>query len=711
MQTVTVNGEQKPFLYNLSAGEHHLNLYYMERGSSFSNCHIYFNISPRFMLTLKKQDLLTNTPLKDVTFGVYMDEQCTKPAELWPNYEASLNGQSIHTFTTNDKGEGSIWGFSSGNTYYIREELSAEGYSVPKGLIKMVLDNRGVADYTAMVVPDDTITDTAVSNPSPGFKAKLTVDETNQTLNLNVTNSLQEGETTEVYVRKVWEGTDTTPVTVYLLADGNRIREMTLNDDNDWQHVWRNLPKYKNGDPAEDGTVSKVEITYTVEEGIVPGYMGTIEPITESTSVTTVWNEAHAFMSNETYLLQSSGKYLATNANGGLEWVTEEVAKISNSAQWTVEKISDNDVTLKNVSYYLRYSAESWNRLNFYASTDPGSVTFKDSHFQLRYNIQTLYMTTVIDGSGIAGASYNSYDPNIARFTLYQRTDTETSVTVNGLGFKITNKPIPDTNITSLTVTKRWTERDGETPFEDTALYQEYTVPVKLLADGVDSGRSGSLRLRNGWKYTFSGLQKFNSFGEEIKYTVVENWNNEDWTPRYTEVTPEDNGTYSVGITNVYSRKIDIPVEKNWDSSIYQREQESVEIRLYTAVGDNQTGTLVDTIVVSEETDWKGVLKAIPPEIENVSYYIYEATDQFAPEYGVPARIFIDGTSQRVCRVIFNSETGDAETSVVTNRPFIELPETGGSGTIPYTAGGALLMLAAWVLLYNKIFKRRRGAA
>jgi len=209
-------------LKDLDPGVHHLTLYYMERGSSFSNCHIYFNISPRFMLSLKKQDLLSNEQLENVEFGVYMDENCTVEAELWPNYEASLNGSSIHTFKTNAKGEGSIWGFAAGNTYYIREESAAQGYSIPNGLIKMELDNHGMAYYTAMVVADETITDTTVTNPSPGFTAKLTVNEANQTLNLDVTNSLQEGEITEVLVKKVWEGTETTSVTVYLLADGQR---------------------------------------------------------------------------------------------------------------------------------------------------------------------------------------------------------------------------------------------------------------------------------------------------------------------------------------------------------------------------------------------------------------------------------------------------------------------------------------------------------
>lgn len=46
----------------------------------------------------------------------------------------------------------------------------------------------------------------------------------------------------------------------------------------------------------------------------------------------------------------------------------------------------------------------------------------------------------------------------------------------------------------------------------------------------------------------------------------------------------------------------------------------------------------------------------------------------------------------------------------ITNTPITyTLPETGGIGTLPYTAGGLLLMAAAALLLGQEIKRRREG--
>ena len=58
---VTINGVKDNALSNVlqsvSSGEHKLTLYYLERGSSLSNCAIYFNLAPRFDFTIQKEDI------------------------------------------------------------------------------------------------------------------------------------------------------------------------------------------------------------------------------------------------------------------------------------------------------------------------------------------------------------------------------------------------------------------------------------------------------------------------------------------------------------------------------------------------------------------------------------------------------------------------------------------------------------------------------
>ena len=65
-------------------------------------------------------------------------------------------------------------------------------------------------------------------------------------------------EKTEVSVNKTWIGKKLSSVKVNLLADGKKVDEVTLNEQNNWKHTFTNLNKYK-----DDG---KTEIKYTVEE-------------------------------------------------------------------------------------------------------------------------------------------------------------------------------------------------------------------------------------------------------------------------------------------------------------------------------------------------------------------------------------------------------------------------------------------------------------
>lgn len=708
--TVTVEGAEQTaktaLIQSLEPGEHTLTLLYMERGSSMSNCSIYFNISPRFTLSLQKEDLMSNALLNGAEFQVFMDEGCTVPATLWPSYQAYQQSAANTTNTlTVVKGKSTIWGFAAGNTYYIKETKppdklpNGQEYLLPNGLIRMELSNKGVASYTVIVIPDPNAPP-GEENPSPGFTVEgFRIDEETHVAYLIITNSLQQGETTEVLVRKVWEGTETTPVTVYLLADGKRIREVTLRNENGWQHIWENLPKFQT-----DGTT---EIQYTVEEGTVTGYVGTVESITQSTVTTAAWEQTGSFAGNETFLLQTPAGCLATDETGKLHWVSIETAKVSASAQWTVEYLNGTTLRLKNeAGYYLRSNWLGWGdgEAYFYTAKQEGTVRFENARFREDTN-EARYMLTQIDSSGHAQSSYNNEHTHVARFTLHQKTQEESGEELNGLGFRITNRPISAENQTELTVTKRWTQRDGETPFVDTSFYQESNVPVKLLINGADSGRSGSLNLRNGWKYTFSGLPKKDAQGNDIMYSVAEDWDSEYWEPKYGNVISNGDGTYTTEINNVYSYLVEIPVEKTWDDFIHDGDRTPVTFVLYSAADDNMTGTLMGTVTVSADTQWKGVFRTVPPEEAKVKYYIYETTDRFMPGYGEPTSIFIDGVSRTVSRVTFDAETGMAANTVVMNHPMVELPKTGASGTGRFTAGGLLLTAAAVILL---CYKRRK---
>jgi hypothetical protein len=85
--------------------------------------------------------------------------------------------------------------------------------------------------------------------------------------------------------------------------------------------------------------------------------------------------------------------------------------------------------------------------------------------------------------------------------------------------------------------------------------YETSQVPIRLLADGKDTGRTVTLSLKNGWTETFRGLPYANENGQVITYTVEEIWDNENWEHLYGEIITVgsgDNVSYETTITNVY---------------------------------------------------------------------------------------------------------------------------------------------------------------
>ena len=116
-------------------------------------------------------------------------------------------------------------------------------------------------------------------------------------------------------------------------------------------------------------------------------------------------------------------------------------------------------------------------------------------------------------------------------------------------GFTITNKknetPAPET--TSVSVTKKWVGKTGD------------QAVVELYA-GDEMVKTATLTEKEGWHHTFTDLDKKDSFGKEIKYSVKEKTIS-GWQSSVSGTA--ENGFV---ITNTWkeSGKISIPVTKIW---------------------------------------------------------------------------------------------------------------------------------------------------
>jgi hypothetical protein len=88
----------------------------------------------------------------------------------------------------------------------------------------------------------------------------------------------------------------------------------------------------------------------------------------------------------------------------------------------------------------------------------------------------------------------------------------------------------------------------------DAALYQEYDVTVRLLANGIATGRSVTLNLKNNWEGSFLGLPYKDESGNVIHYSVMEVWEKERWVTSYGEIVTDGGSppNYSTTLVNTY---------------------------------------------------------------------------------------------------------------------------------------------------------------
>ena len=564
---VTVNGVVDQALSNvvkkIAAGEHTLTIMYLERGSSQSNAAFYFNLAPRFSLDIQKEDVLTQKLLDGAQFSVYTDAACTQPAKLYTSEQAYHMGEAARNTFTIQEGKTHMWGLASGNTYYIKETRGpdAEGYSCANGIIRLLLDKDGVATYYVDVIPDGS------GNPvSNGFTVhNVRIDEQTQSAYIVITNAPDVvTETTTVQVYKQWEDEldhSGDYITAYLTVtdpDGTvrRIREITLSAENNWIYTWTNLPKY------DYERMTKVQ--YGIVESYESGYYSTVRKVTEIVVGSTTWGEAMEFKNGQTYVLQTGNGCLSTTGAGsdtGYKWVDLETAKASPYALWTAH-LSGNTMKLTNgagqtitfyygggspTDFYSSTGGESNNSKQYFRWSDAGTSGFR--FYYDAPNGRDYYMATSLNSAGKFNYSTSASGGMI--FKPLTKITTEQIVEVQDWGYQILNTPLAKDNETSLEVTKHWDLANSGKVSD----YEQAQVTIHLYANGVDTGRSVTLSLKNNWKATFQGLPYKDADGNVIHYTVVETWETDTWRPSYGPVNTVAGKppTYTTYVTNIHA--------------------------------------------------------------------------------------------------------------------------------------------------------------
>ena len=250
--------------------------------------------------------------------------------------------------------------------------------------------------------------------------------------------------------------------------------------------------------------------------------------------------------------------------------------------------------------------SKTWNDNNDQDGARPDSITIN-----LLANGKVINALTVTAENGWAWTFENlpKYENggNLITYTI-----TETTVdgyTTEYDGFNVTNTHAPEK--TTVTVSKSWQDNNNQDGIRPAS------ITVKLLANGVDTGKTLVLSADNSWTGSFTDLDKY-ATGEVIAYTVEE-----IVVEGYTTVIT-GNQIDGYQITNSHTpATIVVSGSKTWNDNDDQDgvRPNSITINLLA------NGTVVDTISVTAENNWAWTFENLP-KYENgveITYTITEA--------------------------------------------------------------------------------------
>ena len=549
------------------------------------------------------------------------------------------------------------------------------------------------ADGTAIVytVKEDDITNYTVAitgDAATGF----TITNTNT-------------EKVNVPVAKKWIGPKANSVTVHLLADGvDTGKTLTLDEAGNWTGTFSSLDKYK-----ADGT----EIVYTVKEDDIANYTVAITgDVTSGFTITNTNTEKVSVSGTKTWNDNNNqdGKRPASITVNLLKNGTKVDSKtvtpdVSGAWTYSFSGLDKYDATGTEITYTV-----SEDSVDGYTSTITGTnitnsytpettvVKVTKAWVGPKTNSVTVHLladgidtgkTLTLDEAGNWTGTFSNLpkykDGTAITYTVKEDDVANYTNAITGdatTGFTITNTNTEKVNVP---VKKEWVGPKAG------------PVTVRLLADGVDTGKTVTLSDANSWTDTFSGLDKYKADGTEIVYTVKE-----DDITNYTSATTGD-ATTGFTITNTNTEKVNVPVKKEWIGP----KAGPVTVRLLAdGVDTGKTTTLSDA---NSWTDTFSGLDKYKADGTAITYTVKE--DEVS---GYTSEITGDATTGFTItntEVPHDTPKPKEDTPKKSNRK----PAKRSGGVVPYTgdsnATGIAIALAsaAVVLIGGGIYLRRKG--
>lgn len=360
------------------------------------------------------------------------------------------------------------------------------------------------------------------------------------------------------------------------------------------------------------------------------------------------------------------------------------------------------------------------------AASEYASVTLPSSDGSWSHTFTKL-PTIATDGTSTTYTYFVVEDGGSQYDVTYRQGDTDVNenTPVSGGTITVTNT----VESKSITVNKTWLDVSGAeiSPESTHITFKLYQNGNPYDADTTDDIAHTPYKITpvdGVWSLTIDDLPVTDANGVTCVYTVRDeavyytdsNGNVKDYSDYYTpEYSDLSNGIITIANTKT---KADIGINKKWANDemtkgpvtfyLYQfvssappttvnREENGAysqsDVPNVSGMTPYRTITLCaeennGTEITNASKTWKPLPLVGEDEEGNTVYYSYFAVEQdggYIPSYSTATPV-----------------TGEVRI-YVTNAAYYELPQTGSTGTTPYTAGGALLMLLAIALLmYNQ---------
>lgn len=277
-------------------------------------------------------------------------------------------------------------------------------------------------------------------------------------------------------------------------------------------------------------------------------------------------------------------------------------------------------------------------------------------------------------------------------------------------------------NLTSVTVEKKWNNSDG-TPLASPPDSIDFDLVMYSSKEKPVSGKSATVIGQivnteyNKVRMTFAGDTLYTEDTVmTLKVTYPQRgdiqhnggivpviyWNNQTISPVKTE-EPENES----GITWVYECKLKAGENQIYGKLVHNGDSHNIEATYQSPTQPTNTEVKRIPYTLSSSDKWRMTIPNLPrsdkDEAGSTVYYSYKVEEiNTSTDYKVSYSTTNGVTSGLITMV--NTKTPEQE------EPTYELPSTGSpGGTVPYTAGGAAIALAAVLCGYNSRRKRKRG--